>query len=168
LSLAAGPRREFFPAAFYLGSAYAEAGRDQDAAGIWQLSFGAEPRSSTAYVLFADARFRSGQPESVIDVLKAAHDRTPADDQIARRLGLAYVVANRPSEAVPVLDRYLARNGTDQDALFAAIYAQYEALTRAKAIASEADRVKLKRYASAYKGPQQALIARYLQSLAVR
>jgi hypothetical protein len=101
-------------------------------------------------------------------VLKPAYDRTPTDDQIGRRLGLAYVVLGRFAEAVPVLDGYLTRNGTDQDVLFATIYAHYEATTAAKAISTEADRTKLKRYASAYKGPQQALVARYLQSLAVR
>ena len=36
LAIAAGPRREFFPAAFFLGAAYASAGRDRDAAGVWQ------------------------------------------------------------------------------------------------------------------------------------
>ncbi len=69
---------------------------------------------------------------------------------------------------MPVLDRYLSRNATDQDVLFAALYAHYESLTQAKALASEADRTKLRRYASAYKGPQQALVSRYRQSLAVR
>jgi VWFA-related protein len=168
LSLAAGPRREFFPAAFYLGAAYAEAGKDRDAAGIWQLSFGSEPRPSTAYVLFADARFRGGQPDAVVDVLRPAYDRTPTDDQIGRRLGLAYVVVGRYADAVPVLDRYLTRNPNDQDVLFAAVMAHYETHTRAKTLPADADRAKLKRYASAYKGPQGPLIARYLQSMTVR
>ncbi|HEY9465369.1 MAG TPA: VWA domain-containing protein, partial [Vicinamibacterales bacterium] len=35
LQLAAGPRRDFFPAAFYLGAIYASVGRDRDAAGVW-------------------------------------------------------------------------------------------------------------------------------------
>src|ERR1043166_2289910 len=42
LQLAAGPRRDFFPASFYLGACYASAGRDRDAAGVWQSSFGTE------------------------------------------------------------------------------------------------------------------------------
>ncbi|HEY6359849.1 MAG TPA: VWA domain-containing protein [Vicinamibacterales bacterium] len=168
LDLAAGPRREFFPASFFLGAAYAEAGRDREAAGVWQLALGSEPRPSAAYAMLADARFRDGQPQSVVDVLKPAYDRTPNDDQIARRLGLAYVVLGRYADAVPVLDRYLSRNATDQDALFAVIYSTYEATTAAKLLLPEADRAKIKRYASAYKGPQQALVARYLQSLAVR
>jgi tetratricopeptide (TPR) repeat protein len=168
LDLAAGPRREFFPASFFLGAAFAEAGRDRDAAGVWQIAIGSEPRPAAAYALLADARFRDGQPQAVIDVLKPAYDRTPNDDQISRRLGLAYVVLGRYADAVPVLDRYLTRNGTDQDVLFAAIYAQYEATTAAKTLLPEADRAKIKKYASAYKGQQQALVARYLQSLAVK
>jgi hypothetical protein len=120
------------------------------------------------YTLLADARFRSGQPQAVIDVLKPAYERTPDDPEVGRRLGLAYVVTRRFADAVPVLDAYLARNPTDQDVLFAAIVSQYEMHTAAKTLATEADRAKLKRYASAYKGPQQALVARYLQSLSVR
>ena len=151
LNLAAGPRREFFPASFFLGAAYAESGRDRDAAGVWQLAMGSEPRPSAAYWLLADARFRGGQPDAVIEVLKPAYDRAPKDDQIARRLGLAYVVTSRFAEAIPVLDGYLSRNGTDQDVLFASIYSHYEAMTRAKTLLPEADRAKLKKYASAYK-----------------
>ena len=44
LQAAAGPRREFFPAAFFLGACYAAVGRDQDAAGVWQLALGKDPR----------------------------------------------------------------------------------------------------------------------------
>lgn len=168
LNLAAGPRREFFPAALYLGAAYAEAGRDQDAAGVWQLALAGEPRPSAAYVLFADARLRSAQPESVIDVLEPAYQRDPADDQIARRLGLSYVVLRRFEEAVPVLDAYLARNPADQDVLFAAILSHYEVHTQAKTLVPEADRAKLRRYDVAYKGPQRALVTRYLEALSAR
>jgi VWFA-related protein len=168
LSLAAGPRREFFPASFFLGAAYAQAGRDREAAGVWQLALGGEPRLPTVYALLADARFRGGQPESVVDILKPVHDRDPTDDQITRRLGIAYVVVGRFAEALPILDRYLARNASDQDVLFASVLAHYEAMTRAKTLLPEADRAKLKRYAAAYKGPRQALVARYLQSLDVR
>ena len=168
LNIAAGPRREFWPAALYLGAAFAEAGKDQEAAGIWQLALGAESRPTAAYTLLADARFRTGQPAAVVDVLKPAYDRTPDDPEIARRLGLAYVVTGRFAEAVPVLDRYLVKHPTDQDVLFAAVLSTYEMHTRAKTLATDSDRAKLKRYASAYKGDQQALVARYLQSLSVR
>ena len=82
LELAAGPRREFFPAAFYLGASFAAAGRDRDAAGVWQMAIGKEPRPPLFYLLLADARLRDSQPASVVDVLKPAFERAPNDDEI--------------------------------------------------------------------------------------
>jgi Flp pilus assembly protein TadD len=162
---AAGPRREYFPAAFYLGACLASAGRDRDAAGVWQLAFGKEPRPSFAYTMFADARLREGQAQSVIDVLRPVLERTPEDLQIAKRLALAYVMTGKYAEAVPVLDTYLAKNPADADALFSFIMAQYEVTTKARVSLSDAERAKLTRYARAYKGPQEALISKYLAAL---
>ena len=163
MQLAAGPRREFFPAAFYLGAAYAAAGRDRDAAGVWQMAFGREPRPQIAYVLFADARLRDGQPESVIDVLKAVHERNPADDEIGQRLGAAYLMTGRYADALPVIDAYLSRNATDQSAIFAAVFAQYHVVRQERLALSPAEQTKLARYVRAYDGPYQPLLAKYLQ-----
>lgn len=132
------------------------------------MAFGTTPRPAIADTLFADARFRAGQPAAVVDVLKPVYDRTPDDDQIARRLGIAYVVTGTYADAVPVLDSYLSRNGSDEDALFAALFAHYETHQQLKTLPSDAERARLKRYAAAYTGPNQALVARYLQSLNVR
>jgi len=165
---AAGPRREYFPAAFYLGACLASAGRDRDAAGIWQMAIGQQPRPAIAYALFADARLRDAQPGSVVDVLGPVFQRTPEDDQLAHRLAMAYVMLGRYADALPVLDRYLARHPADADALFSAIMAHYEVSTRAKVPLSDLDRAKLTRYAKAYKGPQQALISKYLAALQSR
>ena len=77
LQLSAGPRREFFPAAFYLGALFAAAGRDQDAAGVWQIALGTEPRPAVVYTMVADARLRTGQAVSAIDILKPAYERDP-------------------------------------------------------------------------------------------
>ena len=165
---AAGPRREYFPGAFYLGTLLAGAGRDQDAAGVWQLGIGKSPRPSFAYTAFADARLRTGQPASVIDVLKPALERTPGDDQIAKRLAMAYVMTGRYGDALPVLEQYLAKHPGDPDALFSAIMAKYELASKAKVALSDVERAQLTRYAKAYKGPQQALISKYLEALQPR
>jgi hypothetical protein len=165
LQVAAGPRREFFPAAFYLGAVFAAAGRDRDAAGVWQMAMGTEPRPPITYLLLADARLRDGQPASVIDVLRPAHEQNPGDDDIAQRLASAYLMTGRYQEALPVLDRYLARNGTDQVALFAAVFAQYHVTTRERLALSQADQAKLARYVRAYEGPYQPLLAKYAQLL---
>jgi tetratricopeptide (TPR) repeat protein len=167
LDIASGSRREFFPAAFYLGAAFASAGRDRDAAGIWQLALGNEPRPPAVYLMVADARMRDGQPASAIDILKPAYERAPENDDLTRRLGMAFVMTGRFAEAVPVLDAYLARHPTDQDELLAAIVAQYE-LARAGQLLSNIDGAKLRKYASAYRGEHQALVEKYLETLQVR
>jgi Flp pilus assembly protein TadD len=163
LALAAGPRRDFFPAAFYLGAAYAAGGRDREAAGIWQLALGNEPRPPVAYILLADARLRDGQADSVVNVLEAAQQRNPADDNINQRLTAAYLMTGRYTEALPVLDRYLAQHPEDQVALFAAVYAQYQVVTREKLALSQTEQAKVARYVRAYAGPYQPLLAKYLE-----
>lgn len=165
LGNAAGPRREYFPAAFYLGACFAAAGRDRDAAGVWQLGMTGGERPPIAYTLFADARLRDNLPDSVIDVLKPAYDRMPDNAEIAKRLATAYVMTGHYAEAVPVLDAYLSSHASDPEALFAAIMAHYQVTTQAKVPLSDAERAKVTRYARAYKGPQQALIAKYLAAM---
>ena len=165
---ASGPRREYFPAGFYLGVCFAAAGRDQEAAGIWQLAIGGEPRPPIVYALFADARLRTGQPASVLDVLVPARARLATDDEIAKRLALAHVLTGDYAGAVPVLEDYLTRHPADETALFAVVMAQYEVVSRDGAVLSDADRARFARYVKAYKGPQQALLGKYLEVFAPR
>ena len=164
LALAAGPRREFFPAAFFLGASYASAGRDRDAAGVWQMSMGSELRPVAFYAMVADARLRDGIPDAAIEILKPAYGAQPANDEIARRLAMGYVMTSRYAEAMPVLDGFLARHPTDQGLLLAAIVSQYE-LVQGGQVLSVADAAKMRRYAGAYKGPEGPLVQKYLQSM---
>jgi Flp pilus assembly protein TadD len=168
LQLSAGPRREFFPAAFYLGACFASVGRDRDAAGVWQMALGTEPRPAAVYTMVADARLRDGQPASAIDVLKPAYDREPADDDIARRLAMAYAMTGRYAEALPVANAFLTRQPADQDMLLAAIMSQYEVVRAGGQILSNDDRARLRKYSAAYRGPQQALITKYLATMEVK
>lgn len=167
LTLAAGPRRDFFPAAFYLGAVFAAAGRDRDAAGVWQLALGTETRPTPVYLLVADARLRDGQPASAIDILTPLFARDPSAD-VARRLGMALMLTNRYAEAVPVLDAFLAAQPGDQDMLLAAIVAHYERSRAGAGTLSNVDQAKLKKYGAAYKGESQALVQKYLASLQVK
>ena len=163
--VASGPRREFFAAAFYLGAVYAASGRDRDAAGVWQLALGDEPRPMMAYTLLADARLRDGQPGSVIDILKPVHEREPENDDIGRRLVSAYLMIGRYEDALPVLEGYLSRNPTDEVGLFAAVFAQYKKATRERLVLSDEEVSRVARYVRAYEGPYEALLAKYLQSI---
>lgn len=165
LEVAAGPRREFFAAAFYLGAVFASAGRDRDAAGVWQIALGNEPRPALAYTLLADARLRDGQPGSVIDVLKPAYERMPDDAQIGQRLMSAYLMTGQYEEALPVLESHLSLNPTDQVALFAAVFAQYQVAMRERLVLPAAVVAKLAEYVRAYDGPYEALLTKYLQTI---
>jgi VWFA-related protein len=167
LQLAAGPRRDFFPAAFYLGAIYASVGRDRDAAGVWQMSLGTEPRPPIVYTMVADARLRDGQPASAIEILKPAHEREPANDEVARRLAVAYAMTGKFAEALPVADKYLERHATDQDMLMVAITSQYEVF-RGGQVLSNLDRAKMRKYSIAYRGQQRALLDKYLTTMEAR
>ena len=167
LNIAAGPRREFYPAAFLLGACFAAGGKDRDAAGIWQMSLGSEQRPPIAYTLLADARMRDGQPEAVVSILKPAYAQRPTDDELGRRLAVAYMMTAAFQDALPILDAYLVRHPSDADALFAAVLAQYQVARATGADLTAADRAKLVKYARAYKGPQEALLAKYVSSLGV-
>jgi VWFA-related protein len=167
LNIAAGPRREFFPAAFLLGACFAAGGKDRDAAGTWQMALGSEERPPIAYTLLADARMRGGQADAVVSVLQPAYARRPADDELGKRLAIAYLMTAEFGQALPILDGYLTRHPADADALFAAILAQYQVALVTGAELSTADKAKLLKYEKAYKGPQQALLAKYVTSLGV-
>lgn len=164
LSIAAGPRREFFPAAVFLGASFAATGRDRDAAGVWQMALGTEPRPTAVYLMVADARLRDGQLESAVEILKPVYDRQPTDDQVGKRLAMAYVLSGRYADAVSVLDGYLGRHPTDHDLLLGAVLAHYE-LVRAGQTLSNVDRANLRRYSAAYKGPESALVEKYLAAM---
>jgi predicted Zn-dependent protease len=167
LNIAAGPRREFYPAALLLGACFAAGGKDRDAAGIWQLALGAEDRPLIAYTLLADARMRDGQTDSVISILKPAYAKNPANDDLGKRLAIAYLVTAAFGDALPILDNFLTRHPNDLDALFAAVLAQYQVSLATGAELSTADKAKLLKYEKAYKGPQQALLAKYVTALGV-
>jgi len=167
LNIAAGPRREFYPAALLLGACFAAGGKDRDAAGIWQMALGSEQRPPIAYTLLADARLRGGQPDAVVTVLKPAYAQRPTDDEVSKRLAAAYMMTAAFGEALPILDGYLTRHPADSDALFAAVLAHYQVARATGAELTAADRTKLLKYGRAYKGPQEALFAKYLSSLGV-
>ena len=118
-------------------------------------------------MMAADARLRTGQATSAIDILKPAYQRDPANEEISRRLAMAYSMTGRHADALPVLDSYLDRRPTDQEMLFAAIVAQYEVARGGQALSS-VDRTKLRKYSAAYRGPNQPLVDKYLETIGAK
>jgi len=125
---------------------------------------GTVSRPTAVYAMVADARLRDGIPDAAIDILKPAYAAQPANDEIARRLGMAYVMTTRYADAMPVLDGFLSRHPTDQGLLFAAIVSQYE-IVQGGQVASVDDVNKMRRYVSAYKGSESTLARKYLESI---
>jgi tetratricopeptide (TPR) repeat protein len=153
---------EFLPAAFYLGACLAAAGRDREAAGAWQTSLITESNAPFVYTLLGDALLRLRDVEQAIDVLTEARTLWPADAEVGVRLATALVRANKHADALKVLQPYLDAHPADQDWLFLAMRALYEARTAKRVIDTpEADKARFIKYADAYaavKGPQQALV----------
>jgi len=156
---------EFYSAAFYLGACYAAGGKDREAAGAWQTSLITESNASFVYTLLGDALLRLRDMDQAIDVLTEARTLWPNDDQVTLRLGTALVMANKPAEAMKVLDPYLTAHPADTDRLYLALRALYEARSSGRTLTSaEADRALFVRYADAYaaaKGPQLALVEQW-------
>jgi VWFA-related protein len=153
---------EFYSAAFYLGACYAAGGKDRDAAGAWQTSLITESNAPFVYTLLADALLRLRDMDQALDVLTEARTLWPADDNVTVRLGTALVLANKSADAVKVLQPYLDAHPADQEVLFVALRALYEARAAGRTIETiEVDTRRFTKYADAYaaaKGSQQALV----------
>jgi hypothetical protein len=52
--------------------------------------------------------------------------------------------------------------------LLTALIAQYEVVRTGQVVLSNVDRARIRKYAAAYKGPQRALIDKYLTTMEVR
>jgi hypothetical protein len=142
---------DYFPAAFYLGACYAAGGKDRDAAGAWQMSLITESEAPFVYTLLGDAFVRLREFESALDILKEASNLWPGNEQVQFRLGTTYALAAKPVDAVRTLDPYLAQHPDDQERLFIALRAIYEARSTGQSIGTaEEDRKRFERYAAAY------------------
>lgn len=156
---------EFFPAAFYLGACYAAGGRDREAVGAWQTSLVTQSDAPFIYTLLGDAYIRLKDTDGALDILVEASQLWPDDDQVRLRLGTAQAMAGKQTDAVRTLDPYITRNPSDQERIFIALRAIYEARSTGQTIWSAAeDREHFERYAAAYaaaNGPQQALVEQW-------
>jgi tetratricopeptide (TPR) repeat protein len=156
---------DFFPATFYLGACYAAGGKDQDAAGAWQMSLITESEAPFIYTLLGDTFLRLRQLDAALDILREASNLWPASDHVQLRLGTAYALAAKPVEAVRALDPYLAQHPEDHERLLISLRSIYEARSTGQAIGTaQEDRLRFERYATAYTaagGTQQALVEQW-------
>jgi hypothetical protein len=97
------------------------------------------------------------------------HPPAAGDTASTRTLALAFVVANRPADALPLLAKFLETNPSDQEALLAAIYASYATHAPSPRAATLAtDRTRAQAWAKTYasrKGTHQALVDAWMSYL---
>ena len=162
---------ELFPAAVYIGACYAAGGKDLDAIGAWQTALIGEVGSPVLYALLSDALVRAKEQEQAVAILSEGLAAFPDDAGLRRRLGMAYAMAGRGEEALPLLTAWVDAHPQDERALFATLALLFEGFSRETAgAAAEEERQRLTRYAKAYvdgKGPNREVIElwlRYLES----
>jgi VWFA-related protein len=139
----------FGPVRMYLGVILSMANRHRDAASL--LSSVPEDVTGAAPVarLAAINWLQAGDAGLAIESLEKAAKGGDAD--APRALALAYVVGNRPGDALPLLVSHLLAQPTDEPALLAGIYATYAAHANgAQADALDTDRARAQAWAKAY------------------
>jgi VWFA-related protein len=160
----------FVPARVYLGAAMAEGNRHKEAAGLLQ-SAGADPAMAALARLAGEEWMKAGQPALAIAPLEQAlkHGGANADPRTRKLLGVAYVLGQRPADALPVLTPYLDANPIDQAALLAGIFAAYARhLDMPQRDTLAADRDRATKWSKAYAasgGPMQPLVAAWVKHL---
>jgi VWFA-related protein len=163
---------EFFPAIFYLGACYAAAGRDRDASAAWHTTLVSEDDAPFVYFLLADALLRQRSLDKALEILNEANTRWPDEPELQVRTAMASAMSGKSSDAVRLLDAYLARRPQDTERLFLALSLIYEAHAGGRSVGTpEEDRTRFDRYAAAYaanKGPQLALVEQWQKFIARR
>jgi len=162
LQIAMQQAPSFGPARLYLGALLAQHNRPREAASLLQ-SVPADVAGPAPLARMTGVSWlRAGDASLAIASLEKAAGSGNVDAATTRTLALAYVVANRPTDAVPLLMRYLEAHPTDSEALLAGIYAIYSShVPSARSGTLTSDRTRAQAWAKTYasnKGTQQALV----------
>jgi hypothetical protein len=156
----------FTPSRLYLGAALAEGNRHKEAAGLIQSASTTPPNAAIARIA-GEEWLKAAQPALAIPPLEIAVQQPNPDPRSQKALGLAYVLAGRSADAVPVLTSYLQTNANDAAALLAAMYGTYNRhLPVGQAATLTADRANMAKWSRAYaatKGPMQPLVAAWVK-----
>jgi hypothetical protein len=163
---------EMFPAAVYAGACYAASARDLEAIGAWQTALVGEGGSPIVYALLGDALLRVKEAPQAVEILNEGLAAFPQDAALRRRLGIAYAMAGRSEDALPLLTAWVDAHPEDQSVLFATLALLFQGFSReASGTVPPEERQRLARYAKAYvdgKGPNREVVERWLKYLESR
>ena len=153
------------PVRLFLGAALASGGKYREAAGLLQSVSGDGAAPAVVARMAGVSWLHAGDASLAVTTLEKAG----TDSASQRMLGIAYVIANRAAEGMPLLIKHLDANPKDQAALLAAIYAIYASHSpspRTDALAADRGRAEAwaKTYAS-LKGPHQPMVDAWISYL---
>lgn len=151
----------------YLAAVYAVAGQDDAAAGAWQTALVGGSDLPDVYVWLGDTLLRSRELAQARPILEEAVAQWPTDARFTKPLALTYAVFGQGREAVRMIERHLAANPTDRDALALAVEWIYHLRVLGATAHSRAeDRALAKKFADAYlrgaKGQPAALVKQWM------
>ena len=161
------PGDDSSPILAYLAAAFAASGHDREAASAWQTALIDGSEFPEIYQWLGDALMRVHDLGQARMILEEASAKWPADERFTKPMALLYATFGQGREAVRTLDRYLAGNPDDLEALSMGvewIYHLHLAGTVARTKAEDAKQARA--YANRYeraKGPQLPLVKQWIE-----
>jgi VWFA-related protein len=150
----------------YLAVCFAASGHDTEAASAWQTALVDGEELSQIYQWLAEALMRTHDYAEARAILEEAVGKWPSDARFTRPLAMLYATFGKGREAVRTLERYLAEQPDDHDALYLALEWIYHVRSAGAFVYSRADDLKLAQtYAAAYErggGKQMPLVKQWL------
>jgi VWFA-related protein len=163
------PNLDFTSAVTYLAATFAASGHDVEAASAWQTALIGGNDLPQIYLWLGNALLRTRDFVRARSTLEDAVRRWPADTRFARPLAALNATTGRGYEAVQHLQRYLAANHDDVDALYLGVQWIYQIHLNGGLIRDRAaDLMLAQTYADEYKranGPKQLLVTQWLEYL---
>lgn len=153
----------------YLAGVFAAVGRDDQASGAWQTALVDGSDFPQIYEWLGDALLRERRLGEARAILEEATTKWPGDLRFVKPMAIVYATFGQGQQAVRLLERYVAANPSDLEALQLGVEWIYHLKLAHAAAQSPTDDVKIARdYADKYvqaKGPQQALVRQWLAYL---
>jgi VWFA-related protein len=153
----------------YLAAVFAAAGRDDEAAGAWQTALIDGTEFPQIYEWLAGALLRSRDLAPARSMLEEAIAKWPSDTRFARPMALIYAMFGQGEQAIRLIERYLAEQKEDVEALGMAVEWIYQLrVAGVSAHSPDEDRKLARAYADRYakaKGPQGRLVRQWMEFL---
>ena len=150
----------------YLAAAFAAAGHDVQAANAWQTALVDGTELSQIYQWLAEALIRTHEYGEARATLEEAAGKWPSDMRFTRPLAMLYATFGKGREAVRTIERYLAEQPDDADALYVALEWLYNVRSAGAVVHGKAEDLRLAQtYAADYErlgGKQMALVKQWL------